>query len=236
MSSIAHLKGFYGSTMAPETLDAFLARSVKVPDWGVISELYDSKWFGYRFMTPGQTLYMFADRYRRAYTGVIGRSTRRHIKYSTLTAANLITRVNKGQVTGLWKAMCFADAFGIPYDFYCSTVMEMADREGWDSLPQPSQIYHTRFIWQIKQKWEERLKSGTLIRTEAPQYFLSNYEGNAWQDEYMKWLLDQALERPNPKFALAKIMFEEPQVKPSFAANFIDLERITDARDAARKP
>ena len=236
MKNLEYLGGFYGSGFQPQTTDAFLARNIKPQDWEVIPDLYHTKWFGYRFLTPGQCLFLFADRYRQAYGSVLGRPHLKKFKGTGFQRQDMLTRGSKSHVGSLFRAMCFCDTLGIPYDFYCSKVMEHTERLGWTNLPTPNQIQHTSFIIHVQQEWKERLKLGTLIRTQDPYYFLNNYHGHAWQDEYQKWLLDQALERPNPKNALAKIMFEEPQVKPSFAAKFVDIERIKQARKVATIP
>lgn len=236
MSDHSFLEGFYGAHKAPSTLDAFVARNIKVKDWEPVSDLYNCKWFGYRFLTPGQCLFLFADRYRRAYDGARGRPAYRHIPYKKFSKANVLSLVTKNHVSAMWNAMAFADTLSMPYDFYCKTVIERCERLGYKALPTPAQIYSTEHMWHAKEVWDERLQGGTLIRTASPHYSLTNYDGHAWQDEYMKWLIDQAMERPNPKYALAKIMFEEPQVKPSFAAKHIDLHLIQEAQRVARSP
>lgn len=236
MKNTEYLGGYYGCEFQPQTLDTFLARNVNPRDWEVIPELYNLKWFGYRFLTPGQCLFLFADRFRQEYGSVKGRPHLKHFKQFGYQRQNMVTRLNRQQLTCLFNAMCYCDSIGIPYDFYCKTVFEHTERQGWDFLPGPHQIYHTSFLIHVSEAWNERLTTGMLIRTKDPYYFLNNYDGHPWQDEYMKWLLDQALERPNPKYALAKIMFEEPQVKPSFAAQFLDVERIKEARRAATIP
>ncbi|MCR9222916.1 MAG: hypothetical protein NXH70_02505 [Hyphomonas sp.] len=236
MKNTEYLDGFYGSEFQPQILDAFLARNINPRDWQVIPELYNHKWFGYRFLTPGQCLYLFADRFRQEYSSVRGRPKLKNFKQFGYQRQNMITQLNKLVVAQMFNAMCYCDTVGIPYDFYCKTVFERTERLGWSHLPGPNQIYHTSFLWHVKEAWEERLTSGLLVRTKDPYYFLNNYHGHAWQDEYMKWLIDQAMSRPNPKYALAKIMFEEPQVKPSFAAQHISLEHIKEARRVANIP
>lgn len=231
--NVAETSEYYGEHMSDDSLEAFVAQCVHPKHWDAATEQYGRKWFGYRFLTPGRCLHLFADRYSRAYKAANGRgrtvSSRSHI----FTSANFIRMVDKKYVPGLWHAMAYADDIGVPYDFYCTTVFNIADREGWKRMPLPNQIYHTRMVWQVKQAWEERLSSGVLVRTSDPYYALANCKGHKWQIEYQTWLLDQAMKRPNPKYALAKILFEEPQVLPSRAARIIGIDRVVEARKIA---
>lgn len=236
MKNTEYLGGYYGSGFQPQTLDTFLARNVNPRDWEVIPELYNHKWFGYRFLTPGQCLYLFADRFRQAYGSVKGRPGLIYRRNSGYQRQNMITQLSKRQVTCFFNAMSYCDSLGIPYDFYCKTVFELTERQGWSYLPGPQQIYHTSFLIHVSEAWNERISVGMLVRTQDPYYYLNNYDGHPWQDEYMKWLIDQSMTRPNPKYALAKIMFEEPQVKPSFAAKHVDIEQIKEARRVAIIP
>lgn len=228
--NVAETSDYYGQEMSEDSLEAFIANCVPPKHWDAATEQYDRKWFGYRFLSPGKCLHLFSDRYRRAFAGAKGRGLGRGNLTRIFTNPNFIRMVDKRYVTSLWHAMAHADDIGVPYDFYCSTIFEFADREGWERLPLPNQMYHSNMVWRVKQAWLERLQSGTLVRTTDPYYALVNFHQHPWQVEYQDWLLNQALSRPNPKFALAKILFEEPQVLPSRAARTIGLERVVEAK------
>lgn len=228
--NVAETSDYYGEDMSEDSLEAFIAKCVLPKHWDAATEQYGRKWFGYRFLSPGKCLHLFADRYRRAYAGAKGRGLGRGSLSRIFTNPNFIRMADERHISSLWHAMAHADDIGVPYDFYCTTVFEIADREGWDNVPMPNQIYHERMIWRVKQAWLERLQSGTLVRTSDPYYALANFHQHPWQIEYQDWLLNQALSRPNPKFALAKILFEEPQVLPSRAARTIGVERVVEAK------
>lgn len=226
--NVSETSDYYGETLSDDALEAFIAQCINPKHWDAATDQYDRKWYGYRFLSPGRSLHLFADRYRRAYMGAKGRG--RGYRAGNYTASNFIRMAEPRNVACLWHAMAHADDMGVPYDFFCSTVFEVADREGWAKMPMPNQIYQDRMLWSVKTAWDERLLSGTLIRTLNPYYALAHYQKHAWQDQYQDWLLAQAMKRPNPKYALAKIMFEEPQVLPSRAAKVIGVERVIEAK------
>ncbi len=226
------LETFYGDTLSVKALDAFIGRSIDHKNWDIVSEGYETKWFGYRTLTPGQCLFVFADRYRRSLTNVKGRG-RVSFALKRFTEPNVLSRVSKRYVSGFWSAMAIADTYGIPYDFYCAAAMEYADRSGWRTLPAPTQIYGVNMVHFICASWQERLESGVMLTTMNPNYSVANYEAHPYQDKYQKFLVDQAMERPNPKYALIKILFTEPQVTEDYAVSRLGQERFDELKKAA---
>jgi hypothetical protein len=228
----AHLGRFYGDHFPADSLDAFVARTVKPKDWSVIADLYEKKWYGYRFISPGASLFLFADRYRKAYREVATRMLGRvHMpKWLNEDALHPESKhpMSASDISCMWIAMCMADELGIPYDFYCATALAYAHDRGWKYLPKPRQLYSDKMIWEIGEKWKERLAS-RITRTEDPHYSLANYDKHPWQHAYMDFLIKQAMDRDNPNFALASIMFKEPQVLPSYAATKVGVERVKEA-------
>lgn len=227
-----HLGSFFGDHLSPEALDAFLARLVKPEDWSAVSALYDRKWFGYRFMSPGACLFLFADRYRKAYRSIATRllAKKRLPRFTQEDALhpNAKHPLAPADITGLWKAMCIADDAGIPYDVYCTEALEYAHKCGWTYLPRPTQLYSDKIVIAVIEAW--RAKAGDRIhRTADPHYALKNFCDHQWQRDYMDFLIASAMRRENPKFALAAIMFKEPQVKPSYAAAKVGVDLVKEA-------
>ena len=129
--------------------------------------------------------------------------------------------------------MCIADDNGIPYDFYCKHALEFGDRAGWAKLPTPTQLYSVNMIFAIKEAWKERLGSGVLVTTQNPAYHVDNYEAHPWQNQYQKWLMDQAMRRPNPKYALVKCVVNEPQIIESYVRVRLGADRLEEIKNAA---
>jgi hypothetical protein len=226
------IENYYGANLPPDALEAFVARQVDSKNWHVTSEQYDKKWFGYRTQTPGQCLFRFAEHYRRALGSVRGRGT---VSYGMVrfTQTNALMTLSRRFVTGFWTAMCIADEYGIPYELYCVEALKYGDRLGWKKLPSPTQIYGTNMVYAIKDAWEAKLRDGVMIQTDNPAFSVSEYTGDPWQDEYMKWLIDQALHRANPKFALVKCIFAKPQVTEAYAVERLGRERYEEIKIAS---
>lgn len=235
----AHLGAFFGSHLSPDSLDAYVARVAKPHDWKLIGTLYERKWFGYRFISPGAGLFVFADRYRTAYKEISGRLLARK-RTPTFTNEDALhpnsrTPMKPADVCGLWMAVCIADDLGIPYDFYCRTAMEIAHRWGWQYLPRPTQMYGDRLVAEIDLAWKLSL-TDRLPRTTSPHYSLKNYCQHPWQHAYMDFLIAAAMARPNPRFALVNVMFDDnPQVLPSYAAKKIGLDLVREVSSYAKK-
>ena len=232
MTKSDFLEEFYGQTLPVAALDAFVVRAIDQKNWDVAADGYETKWFGYRTLTPGQCLFVFADRYRRALTSVKGRG-RGSFALAQFKRHNVLTSVSKRYLTGFWSAMAIADSFGIPYDFYCKAAIEYGERKGWRRLPSPTQIYNVDMTFAIKAAWQKRLESGVMVTTANPAFSVAEYEGDPWQDKYMAWLIDQALSRPNPKYSLVKVIFTEPQVTERYARDRLGDDRFEELKKAA---
>lgn len=231
-SRYPHLGSFYGDHLSPEALDAFLARIVKPEDWSSVSGLYDRKWFGYRFVSPGASLFLFADRYRKAYRTISARllARKRLPRFTQEDSLHPNSRnpLSPADLSGLWNAMCIADDAGIPYDVYCTEALEYAHKCGWKYLPRPTQLYTDKIVIAVTEAW--RSKSADRIhRTADPHYTVKNFCDHPWQLAYMDFLIASAMKRENPKFAMAAIMFKEPQVLPSYAAKKVGVGLVKEA-------
>lgn len=225
-----HLGEFYGSNFRPVTLDAFVATRIKKSDLGDIASLYETKWFGYRYLSPGQSLFLFADRYRKSIAKVRREDSLRGIG---MTAANALSTISDNHLTGFWRAMCFADAFGIPYDFFCETQVNSAMRRGLKHPPTPMKMYSDEAIWHVKTEWE-KTRCELFTRTEDPHYTLSEHEDD-WQVQYQEYLLDIIEGRTGKAHALASVIYRKPQVRPSRAAARFGIEAVKDARQISRR-
>lgn len=228
---MTHNLDYYGSTLSNAFRTAVFMRGVDVSHWDVIADLNQKKWFGYRFLDPAQSLFLFADRFRHAYANAVGRRVCRHgylLRHDLVSAAPAVVTAQ------LFHAMCYCDELGIPYDHFCQTAVETHDRL-YAELPNPNQLYRRDVIIAVKQTWDEKLEDISRLQlTGDPHFSLANYHGHPWQIEYMDFVLDQIAHRSNKKYALQKVCFLEPQVLPSRASRMFGIEVVQEARELPR--
>ena len=133
-----HLGEYYGTHFKPSMLDAIVARFVPPADMTVYADLVGKKWFGYRHLSPGQSLFLFIDRFSTEFKAAIHKNWGRIIRSDASGKINVWNRhpnyihphkwkeFPKGYMRAFWNAMAHADDAGIPYDFYCKAVIEVA--------------------------------------------------------------------------------------------------------------
>ena len=223
------LGDFYGSHLRAVTLDATVLARVKPHNWGDVSTGYETKWYGYRYLSPGQSLFLFADRYRKA----VAKVRRDHaVSGIGLTSVTALAEVSDAQFTGYWTAMNMADVFGIPYDFFCESQINFASRMGHKYMPTPQKMFTDSALYAVKQEWDKQ-KVERFIRTEDPHYTVSKHAG-PWQDDYQDYLLNLVEARHSKARALASVVYEKPQVLPSKAAERLGVEVVKEAKSIAR--
>ncbi|MBX5130844.1 hypothetical protein HJB53_30600 [Rhizobium lentis] len=174
-------------------------------------ELFRSKWFDYRMMTPLQAtrhyIEAFGEVYRDYFAVEISKSASRFITVPSVETImkGLAADEDKHKMTfsGMWRGRQVADAIGMPYKDYIHTVMGLRLRF-WshNHLPQASHLYKQEDVEKTVAKWEE-MQAARLYLSDDPGYMIENYRGIAHQDDYHEWLFKQASLRGNPWYVLA---------------------------------
>lgn len=192
---------------------AFIAR--KFQDFDL--ELFASKWFDYRHMTPFQAtcayIDVYGDVYREIYAREMDRSRAEFIRPITVDSVRQGLRDNdtaaKTIFTGCWRGRQVADAIGMPYRDYIEQAFTFRMRK-WQRpyLPRPMHLYHEFDVEKIIEKWGQ-IQSSRLCVSDHPAYILQNFCGTQAQNDYHEWLFAQANMRSNVPYILARFVKED---------------------------
>lgn len=233
MTDISFLGEFWGHDFSSPKLDGILAYCVPKKDLEVGRGLYDTKWWDYRFIHPGHAYLLFSADYVdtakewRTKFGVnpfaISKVTSNpiyRIEKAKRLGAHRVSELSdtpRDRViptppiyrTSIWRAMCFADTYGVPYEQWIGYAFEHAFDEKWQHMPTPAGLYGQRTIEYILNRWEQD-KSELMVMPENPRYLSANFVGDPTQIAFQKWLLGYIKQRPNPPIALANFLTNEP--------------------------
>ncbi|MTH61224.1 hypothetical protein [Paracoccus litorisediminis] len=177
-------------------------------------DLFTTKWWDYRFMTPIEATQEFIAAYRPAarvvYSRLLDYQRGQHI--SPLLFEDFIERLEnpkqalavnrksltsvKADFTGHWRARQVADAIGIPYRTFIEFML--AERLGcWDraALPGPAHLYSSIGAEKMVKHWNEVLRT-RMHYAEHYAYMPENYRRAPAQTAYVEWLVGQARLRP----------------------------------------
>lgn len=224
---------FPGDGLREDQLDAILAFSLQPADLETARSLHETKWWDYRFTHPGFCFFLFAHEYGKAVTrwrsmfGVspdltlyanenpVFRNEIKRIGRSTVqTGRKLLSP--PGYRTSMWRAMCFADAYGIPYNRWIGLAFEYAFEFKWERMPQPSGLYGDGMVKWIIERWEKE-RDDILHLPNDPRYLPVNDEGHRWQTAQQEWLLELIRKRPLPHIPLAQYLFREGRLTVDLA-------------------
>lgn len=177
-------------------------------------ELFSTKWFDYRRMTPLQATTAYIKCYskvsRDIYARDIDYARAEHIKFVTVTdlfaALARDEAKAKRKLTGFWRGRQVADALGMPYELYIEHAFTFRMRR-WKRayLPQPEHLYHEYDVEKIQELWEE-LQGGRLYLPDDPAYLVQNYKNIPYQNDFHEWLFKQARLRTDEAFTLAEMI------------------------------
>lgn len=179
-------------------------------------DLYSSKWFDYRMMTPLQAtrhyIQAFGEVYRDYFAVEFSKTASKFIKVPTIEGIfeglGELSKKHMMQFSGMWRGRQIADAIGMPYKEYIHTVMGLRLRF-WSRghLPRAEQLYGAEDVEKTVAKWEE-MQAARLYLSDDPAYMIQNYDGIGHQDDYHEWLFKQASLRGNPWYVLAQFINE----------------------------
>lgn len=197
-------------------------------------ELFESKWFDYRFMTPLQAtecyIGFYGEIYKRVYARMIDRDRAEFLKL--ITVERLREGLKAGETkakrifTGMWRGRQFADAIGIPYDEYIPQAFDNRMRRWQQShLPQPEHLYHPVTLEIISERWEQ-MKKGRLWLATHPAYMVQNYVGTPAQDAYHEWCFQQAETRQNTPECLARMVNNDHLLLSKVRARLLDPDQL----------
>lgn len=166
-----------------DRLSSLIAATKIVPpnELALESELYNTKWFAYRFMNPVEATMLFGSLYIEQRQAYIRRNIDREASERAKPfrfAAGLPSRPSH-LLTKLWKARQVADRFTIPYEMYLTFCFRFAEARTRRCAPQPEQLKPTadsERAWHIEfekffkaefDHWVDRAELPDALRIEA---------------------------------------------------------------------
>lgn len=177
-------------------------------------DLFQTKWFDYRRMTPLQATVEYIKAYEEVYRMIYARELDiERAKYvKVYDPIGLFTDLRygktkaKARLTGYWKGRQIADALGIPYAIYIENVMTYRLRR-WQRthLPSPSLLYHEYDVEKMQIRWEE-MQAGRLYLPEDPAFLVQNYQNLPYQNDFHEWLFKQANMRTDRAWNMAEMI------------------------------
>lgn len=200
-------------------------------------ELFQTKWWDYRFMTPFEATLAYIDQFgiaaRKLYARDIDYERAQHIRVVSGDSikAKLLENDDKAKraFTGYWRGRQVADAIGAPYEVYVAEAMSSRMR-AWQRahLPTANQVYRDIDVERVSNRWEE-LKVSRIYYAEHHAYLAQNYCGEPTQDAYFAYLIERA-GQTGDRLGTLSDMIEADRLPVEYAQAHLDqgtYERIT---------
>lgn len=217
---------------------------------GVVREemdLYTTKWFDYRFISPTEATDMFKSEYSKAYK-IAWRTyeDRNEAEFKSglfempkfRKPSDKDTIKLKREYTSIWRARQCADALGVPYDFLIRETIDALMASGrCRTMPRPNQIAGAltdeAIRDRVRQQWTDwaAFNFSSMI-SRLPQYMDHAYRGLHAQDAHRDWVLERLGDGHPRNVGRACYIFQTlPEDRA--VARFGE-ERIAQARDEVK--
>lgn len=215
-------------------------------------ELFRSKWWDYRFMTPFEATIAYIDAFgqemRKFYARDIDFEKAQHITVVTGQAVRDGLLVNdkkaKQSFSSFWRGRQVADALGMPYKTYVYeainnrlrywTDVKIQDKKGrWHTkMPTAAQVYGENNVERVAARWEE-LQASMIHYAEHHAFLAQNYEAAPIQNEYFAHLIARARKTMDFTATLVE-MIETDHLPVEFAIANLDTKTFETVRHALR--
>ena len=156
--------------------------------------LYATKWWDYRPLSPAHATALFAHAYGMAWRASHFRRNGDVPLIGTPFRTDHWNPYAEAPVRAkaFWKARRICDEIGIPYPFYCFTFFGIAESY-FEDLPRPQEMWRKDVIGFVMDHWAELGNSGHLIMPEHELFHLRyNWQDKKYQHEfedmYVSWL------------------------------------------------
>jgi hypothetical protein len=197
-------------------------------------ELQETKWFGYRFMSPYQATQKFAFAYEKHYKHAFARHFDRYAKPRPINWAKF---AEPGPLmTQLWGARQNADRLGMPYDDYLEFFDEFNMRRTRKQLPRPNQIEGSaaaKLVWPAKLvPFESDRSWHRLVCLDVPQLHVENFREHPAQIAFRAWAMS-VVRRPGRTFkqAMEQLAYRQRVVPAEAFLSVIPNEEHRDFTD-----
>ena len=168
-------------------------------------ELYQSKFFDYRPVSPDVATMQFMYAYGKAmeiYNDTLGYTKYRHI-LKAFDKMELGALKEKTQFKSLASLRRWADRHGMPYDLYWSYATEAHLQLKFDKT-YINVFSHKKIRAYVLEKWESRRRQ-VVIRSDSHFFKAENYQGFQVQKDYYEYVIDGVFEKHNYRDAGYKL-------------------------------
>lgn len=189
---------------------------------GFETQLYESKWWDYRFMSPIEATLAYIDAFgveaRKIYAREFDEEKARHVRVAT--GEDMLHRLEKDaprakeRFASYWRGRACADAIGMPYSDYISSMMDFRMRL-WKRrhIPLPNQLYGQREIEKTIERWTD-VQQSRIRYAEHHAYMPENWCGAPAQVAYVDHLIERARERGDMADFILRDMVLNDRIPP----------------------
>ena len=196
---------YFGSALNRLSCEVLAIQYIDRPLLKKETELFGTKWFDYRPMHPTAATYLLAHCYNRAYGHFVGTCMDHSKRFMVAFKGKdfMLTREAKA----FWRLRQKIDSLGIRYDFFCRHAMNWFGEAGWTQPPRPCHLTgNPDALIHVANEWANECRAKVQFAQSA-RYSVSKYVGGVDQQAYEEFLIEQIMQRPNPKYALDSAMY-----------------------------
>ena len=157
-------------------------------------------WFEYTDMTRELRVAHYAEAYvsafRAQYARRVDARVAPHINPIPGMKNNDVDTLSQSKLNMIWKGVRAADSIGVPYTFYCNTLMEYYAKRSWTYLPKLQQLYSKDGIGYVLERWQVHIKYSVELPT----------PGKGRGARFVAYVKEIVLLRDRPKFILSLLL------------------------------
>lgn len=219
------------------TLDALMAISIQKSDIVFSRSTFNTKWWDYYRLHPMQALHLAhkhsqlaVQKWRPLFGGSIhdGRPRPSPIldRHRSVDGKRMEWALAPtARRTALWRLVCIADHYGIPYDFWIDQGYKCLMGARWSRLPAISQLYTTKTVQTIIKQWGEECDHFMHLPKD-PIFLAENFDGSPVQIRFQRWLLGLLKTQSSPVHGLRHYLTKEPFLHVKIAGETLGDELV----------
>ena len=196
-------------------------------------DLFDQKWFDYRFIHPVQSTQIFAISFWKEWIrwGRLksGENTNKDI-HQTRHVRNRshLLNLSKSLRTSFNSGRKTADSLCIPYPFYLRCALEFLCQKKqikFSFLPKPQHVYSADVVSYVMEQWSIRLEQ-LVIRAEHNWYLDETNHLHLWSLQYQHWLCECVKTSSCNRAVILADLIEKKHLSQTVFRNYFDERTI----------
>jgi len=228
---------FFGDQLTQEECEILALQNIERRHFlGKEAPLFQTKWFDYRRLHPTKATLLYAHEYLLAYQLFhrirLDLERSQYMKPVKGYTENIFEGKSR-DYTAYWKGRQSADELGVPYDFYCKTIIRFAEETCWARCPRPSQMYSEKVREPVITAWAERL-TYDLVLPNDPFYLAENYQGRPEQKGFQRYLLSVISKRREKRYVLCHVLYEARVLLEPLAIKFFGQDLVNTAKSLSK--